>query len=374
MVGWKKMIARGSNATTPLSAEKHRVVVDHYGECYSAIYDFGTPSFMIVSGPAEICFPTQPELMTDISNADRQAASGFYKKLRSRRSQFQGGVFLGEIQEAIHLLKNPVRALFDDLPRFLKTLQKRRKGLRRLKYVDATRAKLSSILSETWLEYSFGWKPFIQDISDITSSLDRIIDHSSREMISSSGVDRQVGFMYTGNANAFGNVMFRYSIIEQRKVSVKYSGLLREVPYGVSNSRVIKDLGLSIQDFVPTLWEILPWSFLADYFVNIGDVLACTFTDTSDVLWTTRTVRYETVSTWHADLDHKRFKDNYPNKKSAIWGTLPQVRRIRTVVNRQPTLGLPPIPSLTLKVPGRPQQWLNMVSLAATRKIVEPFI
>lgn len=40
---------------------------------------------------------------------------------------------------------------------------------------------------------------------------------------------------------------------------------------------------------MPTVWELIPYSFLIDYFTNVGDVLQALSTDTSGVhgLWKT---------------------------------------------------------------------------------------
>jgi hypothetical protein len=48
--------------------------------------------------------------------------------------------------------------------------------------------------------------------------------------------------------------------------------------------------GFTPSEFVPTAWELMPWSFLVDYFTNIGDILTSSVTDTSSVRWVNRSI------------------------------------------------------------------------------------
>jgi len=55
--------------------------------------------------------------------------------------------------------------------------------------------------------------------------------------------------------------------------------------------------GFQPSEFLPTAWELLPWSFLADYFSNIGDCLTAwsTVTDKVEVAYINRTIVQKTV-------------------------------------------------------------------------------
>jgi hypothetical protein len=49
--------------------------------------------------------------------------------------------------------------------------------------------------------------------------------------------------------------------------------------------------GFTPSEFIPTAWEILPWSFLFDYFVSVGDFIDASFADTSALKWVSQTRR-----------------------------------------------------------------------------------
>jgi hypothetical protein len=64
-----------------------------------------------------------------------------------------------------------------------------------------------------------------------------------------------------------------------------------------SYTRLAELAGFGWKEFLPSVWNLLPWSFLVDYFVNVGDILAAATTCTDGVMWvnkTTRKVRRET--------------------------------------------------------------------------------
>jgi hypothetical protein len=61
---------------------------------------------------------------------------------------------------------------------------------------------------------------------------------------------------------------------------------------------VLQDFGMSVHDLPLSFWEIVPFSFLYDYFVNIGDLLAAQRAiETQDVLCASVTTTIDTVVT-----------------------------------------------------------------------------
>lgn len=66
--------------------------------------------------------------------------------------------------------------------------------------------------------------------------------------------------------------MFRTYGLLREKHTVRYRGRIdAQVDAPVWNNLDL--FGFSAKEFVPTLWELLPWSFLVDYFTNVGDIL-----------------------------------------------------------------------------------------------------
>ena len=95
---------------------------------------------------------------------DTQARMAFLQHVRSLRTQFQGGVFLGELKEAIHMIVRPAQALRSAVDVYLgaaKEAARRGKGKKAI-----TRA-----IAGTWLEKSYGWVPMFSDIDSAMKAL-----------------------------------------------------------------------------------------------------------------------------------------------------------------------------------------------------------
>ena len=49
--------------------------------------------------------------------------------------------------------------------------------------------------------------------------------------------------------------------------------------------------GLGVSDMLPAVWEAIPFSFMVDYFVNVGEVLDSFHVLSARLAWLKRTVR-----------------------------------------------------------------------------------
>jgi hypothetical protein len=139
-----------------------------------------------------------------------------------------------------------------------------------------------------------------------------------------------------------------------------------------STTRLRETLGFTLENFVPALWEVLPWSWVADYFSNAGAILEAMTTDTSNVKWIIRTVRRETTHQRElmADsfltanyLDAFGFALVQPSVEGI--GSLTFVRKTvdRSII---PSLG---VPTFELSIPGvSSKRWLNLAAVWAQRR------
>jgi hypothetical protein len=123
--------------------------------------------------------------------------------------------------------------------------------------------------------------------------------------------------------------------------------------------------GFMPEEFVSTVWNLLPWSFLSDYFVNIGDILEATFFDSSGITWTAKTTLSE-ISVVQGSLMPRKAPTGWSGSGS---GGSFKVRRKSMSRGTLQTF----IPTLEVSLPGQPQQWINMAALAATHKSLLPF-
>jgi hypothetical protein len=119
--------------------------------------------------------------------------------------------------------------------------------------------------------------------------------------------------------------------------------------------------GFDPLQIIPTAWELLPWSFLIDYFSNIGDVLETAVVSRSNIAWTNVSEIVEQKIQVYSTVAGKGFQIGDDVEVDGKPSTA--IRVLRTVNRFQPgSLG---IPAIQLELPGRPAQFANMTALFA---------
>jgi hypothetical protein len=110
--------------------------------------------------------------------------------------------------------------------------------------------------------------------------------------------------------------------------------------------------GFTPSELVPTAWELLPWSFLVDYFVNVGDVLSSAVTASSNVNFVNKTVIQEAkkFGYWNFDPVASMLSWNTPGQtRSYSYDNIksPKFENITRLINRSPGSSVP-LPTLQL--------------------------
>lgn len=210
------------------------------------------------NGPPTPVTPSFPSL-------DVRARIDFLQKCRSARRRFQGGVFLGELREAINMIARPGAALRRGIGAYLADAKN---VVRRYHYTDRGR-----ILTKTWLEYSYGWRPLFRDIDSGMRALaatDHIVPDIIVGVASDEGGSNPVSrSTLASGGNTIGTALFR----EKTRGSVRYLGCVAWESTNRAQEWESPKWGLTLSDFVPTVWELIPYSFIVDYFSNVGQVI-----------------------------------------------------------------------------------------------------
>ena len=297
---WRSIIEAGGNATTPMTAvlcsadysrtSEHddwcqwRYNVDgrihtrnNRGDTFlrNNVNDPGVFSSSLFSPKFDSVF------------VDNLARASFYKKLRAIHTQFEGYIFAGELLETLRMLLNPLQGVRSLSKDFLDTLRKRKR---------ANPKKWLNDAGSAWLEQSFGWNPLINDCKDAVKAYRRLMKPVKTYKISA-GAQKWYDATKLNGSIYWPGVVAQYDggnyyhtvssmVIEQR--IIRYKGAVVAQVKGPSWQN--DDLfGFNPQNFIPAAWELLPWSFLADYFSNIGDILTASIVSTKHLAYTNRT-------------------------------------------------------------------------------------
>lgn len=112
-----------------------------------------------------------------------------------------------------------------------------------------------------WLEYSYGWKPLVSDLYKATDVLASPYDPIYIRTSASEAVTR---FFQSQR----GNTLCRHAY--QGRASAQVGATVAVTPHGVQ-IQSLKNAGVT--NPLTWAWEVIPFSFVVDWFVNVGDVL-----------------------------------------------------------------------------------------------------
>lgn len=384
---WKQLIRHGQNATTTLTGRYIRKARIDSQSTELTVYSFSAPTGWSLGGEQYGWKTFVPQSNSfgaiDLQSVYDAAVVGYLKRVHDEYRSFQTGIFVGELRESLHMLRNPVESLVKGMQSYLKVLKKKSSyvristgvgSLRKTKVKRLTRTSvLNDMIADTWLEYSFGWKPFINDIRSAISGLNKLVDPQeqwTRVHFSSKGGPVPIGSEYDVPALRNGDLVgTKYVVRDYESASVKLYGAVTTKPTSTP-SRVADIFGIKLEEFVPTVWELTPWSFLVDYFADVGGLIDALSTNQSYIRWTSRT-DFQTIEAKPlrcvrqsmAPINGGYFV-TYRTATSSVTG-----KATLKLVTRRPWTQ-PLVPSLIFRIPGTSTRWLNMAALVTTSKRV----
>lgn len=364
IAGYKQRIAQGLSATTSLDGELTRVINPGWFTSEWRANQVGVPvQKQYVYGYLPATLPgTIPDTTSLFVAADNAAKIAVARQIKKTYRAFQGGTFLGELGEAVRMVKSPARSLRGGVGDYLTALKKRQRRLP----VNPThrRETAKKVLADTWLEYSFGWTPLLRDIEDGVKAISRASPRPEQPKLKRVYAEESSSSTSSSTVGAYQNRLHivNCNMVETVTASVKYYGAVRvENPSSVP----FRYWGVSLDDFAPTAWNLLPWSFFADYFANIGDIIECATLLRSMVSWcnkgTLKTVRYKAFPYMHFDSQLRT---------GWVVGGNAEFER-REVSRTQHVSGF--VPTLQFRLPGTGRKIANIAALLPQLRNLTPF-
>lgn len=304
-------------------------------------------------------FLSLPGTPTSSSKAYASALGNFLTNVNGALSPFKGMVFLGELRETLKMLRRPASSLRDGFSAYLKRARNevRRHGRRS--------PKLKKVLGDTWLEYYLGWKPLIGSIGDAAEAYKAFAERVETTFVAGQAQDEFSALLTTGKSHSANYLFWTYSDKQVWSETVKFKGEVAHRYDGVMTSaadRVIDLCGFRLGEFVPTIWELIPYSFVVDYFTNIGAILNSIPALSANLRWKSCSRRQTTIREvgYKADLPLIRTYFG-PNRVPIVFEDASPSRAERVNYSRfVPVLTVPP---LVLTIPGKPWQWLTLAAL-----------
>lgn len=221
----------------------------------------GRSAYIAQSGPVIACGvrldaggPStfgRPSINTD-AKFEALATINAFAKMNA--SAFDGGVFLGELAETIHMLRHPIAGI-------VKHLQKRR---------WRNPVNVAKAGSDAWMEFRYGIRPMVSDVSNIANLFNKKVNGTNR-FIHASRVSVPSSMTWVGDTDVgVGKLLYHLHHRGTRKTTY-HVGLSYKKKINISS--VAHQYGVGVQDMPNVLWELTPMSFVADWFINVGDWL-----------------------------------------------------------------------------------------------------
>lgn len=287
---------------------------------YSArIYTLENHAGTGVTGISSDCTPVEWDNVHAVS-AKNQA----YAKFKASVSDpSQWAVNLAEGKEAVGMIANRVK----QITKFAQSLRKmdlvdaaKQLGIRKPKGLRSS----SKDFGNTWLEYHFGWEPLIQDIG---AAVRKLSEPTSKRIIRS----RASGEYIWESRSDDGYLIARDRVVQSYH-------FLNQAVVEQTNPPLAQANDLGFVNPISVAWELVPFSFVVDWFTNVGQVLD----SATDFLGYTITHSFQSakgVAVWakyRSYHDHARDITDHQDS-------------LGTVVDISRQVG--PIPGPTLEVP-----------------------
>lgn len=162
----------------------------------------------------------------------------------------------GQFSKAVEVLWDKNRLNKDRMTLSNLSAIKRRIGRARSKHATA-----SENAANAWLELQFGWLPLIQDVYDITSTVASQLTNRNPEMLTFHG------FGEAKDTDVANNPSVKTE--GERKVRVGYHS-----SYTINSPQLYALNQFGLVNPLSIAWEVVPFSFVADWFLPVGNYLS----------------------------------------------------------------------------------------------------
>lgn len=193
--------------------------------------------------------------------------------------EFQQGVqtlpILAEAKQTLNMLANPFSSIQKAVGNYLRKDAVLRGSPR---FKNRRAAEISKeyrkAASDTWLEFNFGLKPLLSDVKSAAEEVAKVVQGPTQRTFN-------VGFRDSGTSGVFypfGPItrQNRSNLLVESETrasyTVRYKGAYTPIMSGPAFVGGA-NLGLTLPDFLPSIWEAMPYSWLIDYFTNVGGIL-----------------------------------------------------------------------------------------------------
>jgi hypothetical protein len=349
LANWRRLIRENKDATTDMLAESRSI--DHVdGDQYvkarrksdNRIYHRGDAGWCYPS----LAFGTDPFSTLSSDSALRDANSKWYSRATAAQTQLMAGVTVGELGKTLSMVRGRGASM-------LSLLYAWRTAARRLR----REKNWSKKLSDLYLEYAFGWRPLALDIAGGLAAWKDPRKEITRVSVSAKTASDGSTVHST---TTFGTLQYSRDFRSSTEVVVRVRGGVKVETAG--HGRNMQAFGLLPKTWIPSIYELVPWSFFVDYFTDLGNVINALCFPQGDISWacTSTTKTFVQMVNCHGARLAPGFDTTFEVMETTDY---PQVTTLRRKQYSR-VRGAPRIPTPTVRFPSSLRVWANVAALA----------
>lgn len=307
---------------------------------------------------------------TASSDAINSAKAIYASKADNLHRAVQGGVVFGELRETIHAFHHVSSGLGKVLSGYFSNLKKGRRSLRK-----ASKSSKLNFIRQEYLGFTYGWAPLASDVKSGAEAVARLsLERPERTPVrAKAGREQLVSKTAWGGTIGDNGFSCVNNLIDTTEVHL----------YGAYDTSVAESstpstlFGLNaIKDFVPTIWELIPYSFLVDYFSNIGKIIEAYSYCNSGLIYSGMSIKV--VRKCRA-TDYVYYTTNIPVSLDPLDPHQGEIETVSAGENawvsetmtrvKNPDL----VPDFQVYLPFKNRQYLNIIALLPNFRKLTPF-
>lgn len=344
---WREQIKAGIQAGTSYSLEATRLVTREPGLSEVIV----TPD---LNQPDNFWVKTRQETTdaglgivgfhspVDTIKADNQALTRLRFNIRDQSEHMNALITIGEGRETLRQMRKPYASIREAVSNYADASSSKIDALRRRRGRSLSRRakarEVRSVLADTWLETTFGVLPTMSDVKEASETLARLYEGNADKRSKLAGrcvVANRAINIYPGLFNS--SVYYTAVETNETELGVHYRCGIAERTYSdfIGWQRLGHLAGFRLGNFVPTLYELVPFSWLADYVTTLGEALTANQVDLTDVTWVVRSEKTVTQFTRKYPIDWAMTSAHYgPSLRSQRGSSLGETVVSRTNMSR----------------------------------------
>lgn len=382
---WRDKIAKHKDASTPYI--NRRVVSSTHQPLWSVrgpwpFYnsDFSVnfselPLFRpLPTGAARTFRDTVLADIPKISHCDTIANDKYFGNLKKEIAYFNELVPIGEYKELIRLMEELFHLIHGLLTLNMHEIYH--------VFVKKDTKNRAHVLADFWLNFSFAISPLIGDIQSAAENVARYVDNPASARVNGHNKEQLSGVqlmkftdLLFGTQTSVVSSYANYTISRESFVDVRYASAIKfQLHFMDSILEPTKLFQSQMANIASAAWELVPFSWVADYFATVGNFLEnyCLLSpELSQTIYRTKSVNIRSV--YKLDVEYDFATAGWSKAvKSPLFKGFPSIITPTLIVGvydkRRDPLANMPVPDIRFKMPSEisdnwPNKLANLLSI-----------